>query len=217
VVAYGVDASPALAVAHALLELAPRWPALVVSGINYGANLGIEVTISGTVGAALEAGAFGVPALAVSLEMDARYHRARHVSADYRAAQAFTCKFAEFLLTHAMRDDVDVLNLNIPADATPETPWCLTRLSRLRYFLPLAPDRAAGQGRPGYRLIDDPSLAEPGSDIRATCHDRAISVTPLSLDLTARVPLPEGACSGAEHIDLLSLAWPVRPSVEVRR
>ena len=70
VTAYAVDASPALTVVHGVLELAPRPPALVVSGINYGTNLGTEVTISGTVGAALEGGAFGIPSLAVSLDMD---------------------------------------------------------------------------------------------------------------------------------------------------
>jgi 5'-nucleotidase len=59
VTAYGIDASPALAVEHGVLELAPRAPSLVVSGINFGANLGSDVTISGTVGAALEAGHLG--------------------------------------------------------------------------------------------------------------------------------------------------------------
>ncbi len=212
IMAFGVDASPALAIAHAVSELAPRRPALVISGVNFGANLGIEVTISGTVGAALEAAAFGIPALAVSLEMDPRYHRARHVVADYRAAQAFTYTFARFVLTHALAHDVDVLNINLPAEATPDTAWCVTRLSRLRYFLPLAPDRAGGQGRPGYRLMNDAAQAEPGSDIRATCYERVVSVTPLSLDLTARVPLPDGACAEAGHLDLLGLLWPVPAS-----
>ena len=49
-------------------------PALVVSGINYGENVGVGVTGSGTVGAALEAAGFGIPALAVSLEVDPALH-----------------------------------------------------------------------------------------------------------------------------------------------
>ena len=62
---YGIDATPALCVVHAMIEFVPRPPALVVAGINFGENVSTEITISGTVGAALEAAAFGVPALAI--------------------------------------------------------------------------------------------------------------------------------------------------------
>ena len=61
VTGYSVHGSPAQTVQHALLELVPRPPDLVVSGINYGENIGTSVTISGTVGAAFEAAAFGIP------------------------------------------------------------------------------------------------------------------------------------------------------------
>jgi len=187
VTGFAVDASPALAVDHGIVELAPRRPAIVVSGINFGANLGIEVTISGTVGAALEASAFGIPALAVSLEMSAEHHLTGDATAEYAASMAFIRHFAAILLEHELRHDVDVLSLNIPAVATPRTPWRLTHLSRHRYFLPVPPDRANGEGRPGYRLIENVTGAEPGSDIRALMVDRMVSVTPLSLDLTSRV------------------------------
>lgn len=185
ITAFAVDASPALAVEHALLELASRRPALVVSGINFGANVSIEVTISGTVGAALEAAAFGVPALAASLEMDGRYYLTGSESADYSAARAYVQRFARQLLRQGMLPGVDVLNLNLPANATPETPWCYTRLSRLRYYEPLAPERTQGPARPGYRLIQNPQRAEMDSDIWALMVARYVSVTPLSLDLTA--------------------------------
>ena len=52
--AYGVHGSPALAVAHGILEIADRKPDLCISGINYGENLGQTVTCSGTLGAAIE-------------------------------------------------------------------------------------------------------------------------------------------------------------------
>ncbi len=185
--AYAVDATPALAVVHGVLELASRRPALVVSGINFGENLGIEVTISGTVGAALEAGAFGIPSLAVSLEMAPAYHLTGDAYADYAAAQAVTQRFACRLLETGLAWDIDVLNINVPADATPDTPWRLARLSRHRYYMPLPPDRTNGPGRPGYRLIENPERTELGSDIMTVKVARAISVTPLSLDLTSRV------------------------------
>jgi len=65
---HAVGGTPAQAVLHAVLEILPRKPDLVVSGINYGENVGSGVTVSGTVGAALDAAGLGIPALAVSLE-----------------------------------------------------------------------------------------------------------------------------------------------------
>src|SRR5258707_882790 len=64
---HAVDGSPAQAVLHAVLEIMPQKPDLVVSGINYGENVGLGVTISGTVGAAMEGASLGFPSLAGSL------------------------------------------------------------------------------------------------------------------------------------------------------
>jgi len=184
VTAFAVDASPALAVVHAMTELLPRRPALVVSGINFGANLSIEVTISGTVGAALEGAAFSVPSIAVSLEMDPRYHLVGNDQADFGPSQHFTHRLAQRVLSNGLPDGVDVLNLNIPADATIESNWRLTRLSRRRCFEPLAPDRANGQGRPGYAALEAQGRVHPDSDVQAVQVGRVVSVTPLSLDMT---------------------------------
>jgi 5'-nucleotidase len=208
VTAYAVDASPALAVNHGILEFAPRRPSLVLSGINSGANLGIEVTISGTVGAALEAGAFGIPGLAVSLEMDPAFHLRPNEAADYQAAIHFARFFARHLLAQNLGPDIDALNVNVPCDATTTTPWRQVRLSRQRYFLPIPPDRANGRGRPGYEMIPNPRQSEPDSDIWAIMVDRVVSVTPLSLDLTSRAPLRlssggrEGESNLARHLFL---------------
>jgi 5'-nucleotidase len=200
VAAYAVDASPALAVVHAVVELAPRRPSLVVSGVNFGANLGIEVTVSGTVGAALEAGAFNIPALAVSLEMDPAYHLTGNDGADYTAAMAHTRYFARMVLEHGLPRDVHALNINVPKDAVPETSWWLTRLSRHRYYLPTAPDRKNGQGRPGYKVLLNADQSELGSDVRAIKVGRKVAVTPLSLDLTSRVEFRE--------LDACLRGWP---------
>jgi 5'-nucleotidase len=203
VTAYAVDATPALAVVHAVTELASRRPSLVISGINFGANLGTEITISGTVGAALEAGALGIPAMAVSLDMDAAYHLVGDDSVDYDASMAFTHQFAMHLLSGALPHDVDALNVNIPSDATRHTPWRLTRVSRQRYYVPLAPDRANGEGRPGFSLMGDFRQAEADSDIRAVKVDRTVAVTPLSLDLTSRADFEAvGSCLGTQEIYL---------------
>src|SRR5215467_7022964 len=72
---YAVDGTPAQAVQHGVIELADRLPSLVVSGINYGENCGNGVTISGTVGAALEAASLGIPAIAVSQQTAFDLHK----------------------------------------------------------------------------------------------------------------------------------------------
>nr|HID14911.1 hypothetical protein [Anaerolineae bacterium] len=145
VTAYQVDASPASVVLHALLELTPRRPALLISGINYGENLGTDVTISGTVGAALQGAALGIPALAASLQTPKETHTSPSDNVDFTAAIHFTRLFARRLLTTSLPFDVDLLKLDVPSDATPETPWRLTRVSRHVYFVPIPPQRAMAE------------------------------------------------------------------------
>src|SRR5690606_9026913 len=123
---YGVDGTPAQAVQHGVLELAPRQPALVISGINYGENTGNGVTVSGTVGAALEAASLGIPALAVSQQTPKDLHLTYSPDVDFRAAAYFSRLFGEWLLNENTRpDDVDLLKVEVPLGATFETPWRL--------------------------------------------------------------------------------------------
>jgi 5'-nucleotidase len=189
--AYGIGGSPAQAVLHGVLEIMPRKPDLVVSGINYGENVGAGVTISGTVGAALEAAAQGIPALAVSLETDVEHHRSYATSVDFAAAAHFTHYFARWMLAQRLPFDVDVLKVDVPAEATPQTPWAITRLSRQNYYDPVRPLRNAWEeARPvGYQRAGDPAADPPNTDIYTLRVKKLVSVTPLSLDLTSRVDL----------------------------
>ncbi len=187
--AYALDGSPSQAVAHALLRVIPRWPDLVVSGINYGQNLGPVVTTSGTVGAAIEAAVSGIPSLAVSLEMDREFYHSNSERVDFSAAAHFTRKFARQLLAAPLPPDVGLLKIDVPCDATVETDWEVTRLSRNRYFVSL-PLEQVPFGEPfkmDYRL--DPSTSEPGTDTHTLAFGRRVSVTPLSFDLTSRTDL----------------------------
>ncbi len=188
---YAVDGTPAQAVQHGVLELAPRLPSLVVSGINYGENAGNGVTISGTVGAALEGASLGIPALAMSLQTPKDLHLT-YADVDFSAAAHFTRFFGCWLLVNRrLPDDVDVLKVDVPTGAGPETPWRVTRLSRRRVYWPTRPERIAlsDVGRLGYEYMADPSRAEPNSDVYAVLHDGVVSVTPLSLDITSRTDL----------------------------
>lgn len=190
---YAVGGTPAQAVQHAIYELAERRPDLVVSGINFGENVGSGVTISGTVGAAMEAASYGIPALAVSLETLPEYHKSHSSDIDFATAAYFTAFFAARLLRIPRVPDVDLLKLEVPANATPETPWRVVRQSRHSYYVPTAPDRVdlSHPGKLGYAINPDLSAAEPDSDIGAIAFQHVVAVTPMSLDLTSRVALAE--------------------------
>lgn len=190
---HAVGGTPAQAVQHAVLEILDRPPDLLVSGINYGENVGTGVTISGTVGAALEGSALGIPSLAISLETEAQHHFSHSTEVDFSTAAHFTAYFGQLLLSKRFPPDVDVLKVDLPCDATPDTPWVVTRLSRKRYFEPLAPQRTSWDqpARVGYYRNDKDFADEPDTDVYALQVLRVVSVTPLSLDLTSRVNLGE--------------------------
>jgi 5'-nucleotidase len=186
---YGAEASPAQSVQHAIFELADRPISMAVSGINFGENVGVSVTISGTVGAALEAAAHGVPALAVSLQViDARLHMDFDDSVNFTAAVHFTRLFAERWLKGHRLPDVDVLKIEVPASATSDTEWRVTRLDRIPYYIPVPPKRnkLEDTGRVGYRMDMERELGDGSTDTDALLAG-LVSVTPISLDMTSRV------------------------------
>lgn len=186
--AYGVSASPAQAVLHGVLELADRPITLAASGINYGENVGTGITASGTVGAALEAAANHIPTLAISLQVpDEAQHMNNDAGVDFTGAIYWSRFFAERLLHTGRIEDADVLKIDLPGGATPQTPWQITRLQIGNYFLHLPPlrRRLEDEGRIGYAFNPE-AIYEDNSDAKAVL-DGVISVTPLTLDITARI------------------------------
>ncbi len=189
---FSIGGTPAQVVLHAILEVMDRPPDLVVSGINYGENLGHSITISGTVGAAFEGAAMGIPSMAVSLQLLSTDYLS-YSDLDFSNAAFFTRLFAKMLVQKNMPPDVDLLKIEVPHDATPQTPWKITRLARHRYYIPNA--RRPGtwdepfymDGRPNVK----PEEVSPDSDIYALLFEKVVSVTPLSLDMTSRIDLHE--------------------------
>jgi 5'-nucleotidase len=186
---YAVGGPPAQAIQYAILEVMPAKPDLVVSGINYGENIGSGITISGTVGAALEGAAMGVPSMAISLEVDVGQQLSYNEEIDFTVAAHFTYVFGQQLLRGLKMADVDVLKIDVPCDATLETPWKLTRVSKVQYFLPLKPERQdfSESGPLRFSRLDEKERLEPGTDSYALRIGRVVAVTPISLDLTSRV------------------------------
>ncbi len=190
---YGVGATPAQAVLHGMFEVMGFPPDLLVSGINYGENLASGITVSGTVGAALEGATLGIKAMAVSLQTPVAEHFDLSDRVDFSTAAWFTRFFAEKLLQKTMPFDVDVLKVDVPANATPQTPWVVTRQSRQRYFYaqPKDPSITEGSRNMGYETRIDLENLEEDGDLKTVILDGKVSVTPISLDLTSRVDLKD--------------------------
>ena len=116
---YALDGTPADAVKFGVGHLFNgERPRLVVSGINHGPNIGRNVHCSGTVGAALEAVAYGIPALAVSVDYA--------LPPNWEGAKHYARKVAEKLLAMTEQDfngeDAFVFNLNVPSAPPEEIP-----------------------------------------------------------------------------------------------
>ena len=192
--AYAVEGSPAQAVLHGFLEILSEPPQLIVAGINYGENVSTGVMVSGTLGAAFEGASLGVHALAVSLETAQKYHLSHSDAVDFTAAAHFTAWFARRILENgSFPADVDVLKVDVPSDATPETPWRLCRQARKRYYRPVPPKRRSWSqpGTVGYTYGDPPETFPPDTDVYVLRVERKVAVVPLSLDCTSRVPFAQ--------------------------
>ena len=190
---YAVDGTPAQAVLHAVLEIMPERPDLIVSGINYGENVGLGITVSGTVGAAMEGASLGIPSLAISLQTDQEYHLSYSEEINFSAAAHFTAQFAGTLLQRKLDKDIYLLNVNVPTDATSKTDWQITRLARQAYYDPTPPQRNSWK-EPGTVSYIEAAILDgeaEDSDVYVMRKKRLVSVTPVSLDMTSRVKLTE--------------------------
>jgi 5'-nucleotidase len=183
-----VDGSPGQAVLHGIYDVVQGKPDLLVSGINYGENVGTAVTISGTIGAAIEAATLGIPALAVSMQTGREHHLSLSQDVDFKTAGLITQKIAQKMLENRFPHDVDLLKVDIPLNATLDTPWQITRQSRLRYYIPIPAQRKSlsDRGPVSYEISYEPNELEKGTDLYALLVEKKVSITPISIDMTSR-------------------------------
>jgi 5'-nucleotidase len=173
---FAVDGTPADCSYLALLHLVPRKPALCVSGINNGYNLGSDVFYSGTVAGAVEAALRGVPAVAISLE--------RRQPPDFSHAASFVQALAIEAIARGELaiPPASLLSVNLPHG--PVTGYQVTFLGR-RIYRDQVDVRQDLRGRSYYWIggPEENATDVPGSDCSAVREGLA-SVTPLNLDLT---------------------------------
>jgi 5'-nucleotidase len=175
---WAVEGSPADCVKLGVLEFSHGRPDLIVSGINSGANVGINTLYSGTVAAAIEGALFGITSIAVSLQQGA-------TPPDYRS----TAKQAVSLirqLCEACAQGPSLWSINFPETAaTPPRGVRLTSMG-FRRNADTVEKRIDPRGRPYYWSGIDPlknHTLETGTDVK-DLQDRYITMTPLHFDLT---------------------------------
>lgn len=177
---WSVDGSPTDAVSLAFLGYFGISFDLVASGINYGSNIGDDITYSGTVGAAMEAVLSNCPAFAMSQQIEG--------TTDFELAQRVASLVARNVLEHGLGEG-ELLNVNVPAvDEAPEGVE-LTRMGKRVYQDKLL-ERLDPRGTPYYWFGGPPptGVSEPGTDFHAVATGH-VAITPIKLDLTDRTLL----------------------------
>jgi 5'-nucleotidase len=174
-----VDGRPADCVKLAVAQLLPREPDLVVSGMNAGANVGINVIYSGTVAAAVEAAFLGLPAIAVSL------HLRSDVQTDYRRAAQMSLTAIRAVMEAGLKGG-EVVSINIPGLRSDEQPAGMKVVRQCtRPFIDQYERRTDPRGREYFWNSSVFSLGntEDDTDV-AALRDKYICITPLQFDLT---------------------------------
>ncbi|HUQ42295.1 MAG TPA: 5'/3'-nucleotidase SurE [Candidatus Limnocylindrales bacterium] len=175
--AFMTDGSPTDCVRLAALGFLRHKPDLIVSGINRGANMGDDITYSGTVAAAMEGLLSNIPSIAISIG-------AYGGDTDYRAAASFAALLAANILERGLPADT-LLNVNVPALPRDQIAGVeVTRLGKRTYHDQLV-ERLDPYGNP-YYWVGGPAVtddAPDGTDVAAMRAGK-ISVTPIMLDMT---------------------------------
>lgn len=179
--AFASDGAPSDCVSLAMLGYVKEPIDIVVSGINAGANLGHDVTYSGTVTAAMEAVIAGVPGVAISLEtMD------NHMGdLDYGPAARAALKVVRQVLENGLAHEI-LLNVNVPSLPDDNIRGIALTRQGLRVYHSRLDERTDPRNKPYYWIGGDAPTGVPerGTDVGALA-EGFVSVTPLQLDLTA--------------------------------
>lgn len=198
---YSVHGSPALCTIFGVANLCERIPDLVVSGINYGNNVGSTLSNSGTIGAALEASGLGIPALAVSLDTtkDLLFTKENVDDKDYFSkAGEVTYIWAKKILDYTLKginpnlpegvnpDWIRFINVNVPQGLkdTKGYEWTFSDPEKFYTYTNLIGRDITKPYTFDCDMLRDKEKYTPGSDLYALFVLEKVSVTPLSSDLT---------------------------------
>jgi 5'-nucleotidase len=173
---YGVTGTPADCVKIAVQELLTSPPDIILSGINLGANVGVNVLYSGTVSAATEGAFLGVRSAAFSLDT--------RKDPDFSYAAAFSRKIIKFLSEGGISNGT-ALNVNVPAIPAIKIKGVAITKQGVGRFRERYERRIDPRGNVYYWLTGETRVEEESedSDARALA-DGMVAITPISFDLT---------------------------------
>jgi 5'-nucleotidase len=177
---YVVDGTPTDCVNLAVLNLLKNArPDIVVSGVNFGPNMGDDVTYSGTISAAFEGALLKIPSIALSTLVG------EHLS--FARCAAFAAQLTRWVLDGDRNPNV-VLNVNFPIGEFKGVR--VTKLGK-RIYSEGVIERLDPRGRKYYWIGGEPPIWHPGqgTDFEAV-NENFISITPLHLDLTHHESIP---------------------------
>ena len=177
---YSVNGTPTDCVAIAVNKILPEKPAFVVSGINKGANLGDDITYSGTVSAAIESTIMGIPAFAISLVISQKPALPLH----FETASRFAKKIGEYVLDNSLPYDT-LLNVNVPDVSLNNIKGIKFTRQGKRIYEGSVHETFDPHGEKHYWIGGGTPYWEHGedTDIQAI-QENHISITPIHLDLT---------------------------------
>lgn len=195
ITAYSIDGTPALCVAHAILEISPRLPDFCISGVNYGENMGKGLHYSGTIGAAMEAASFGVPSIAVSQEMELEdIFTFTGKRAMFSGASEIAHKLVSRLLVNPLKMDFVCLNVNVPKGATLKTPIELARQGMQDRWVWKKPE-IRDFSKPFQIYCDnvDNPVWDEGTDNHIVLVKNEVAITPLTyvMDAVSNIDIDE--------------------------
>ncbi|PKL49407.1 MAG: 5'/3'-nucleotidase SurE [Nitrospira bacterium HGW-Nitrospira-1] len=173
---FSVNGTPTDCVTLGINKLLPQRPDLIVSGINKGANLGDDITYSGTVAAAIEGTIFSIPSIAFSLISARRYH--------FDTGSFFALKIAEHVLSRSLPYDT-LLNVNIPNIRREDIKGIkLTRQGK-RIYENSIQEVLNPQGEKHFWIGGGKIYREHGEDTdMEAVEQNFVSISPIHLDLT---------------------------------
>jgi len=178
---FSVNGTPTDCVTLGINKLLPEKPALVVSGINKGANLGDDITYSGTVSAAVEGTIFGIPSIAFSLIYDKHYH--------FETAALFAARLAGYVLRNSLPYDT-LLNVNVPNVPRDEIRGVKLTKQGKRVYDGSIQETFDPRGEKHYWIGGGKPYWERGEDMDIEAvQANFISLTPIHLDLTNYIAL----------------------------
>lgn len=188
--AYAVTGTPTDCVILGSKMLMEEEPDLVISGINIGENLARSITTSGTLGATFEAAYFGIPAIAVSIQVKHEELKFKDgvQSIDYSFAKKIVRKLVKKIIDHGMPENVNILNLNIPSNPVSDE-IVQVKLANKMYDTDVE-KRIDPFGHPYYWIIGGLIMEEDGdTDVHTLRVENKSTLTALSTDMTTEVDL----------------------------